>query len=216
MAKRKPGPRPEPRSFYPLPDTEGIAPELATTSPDYGVEDRAGVLNFTREITVHEVDLLLHLAAQMQIRFPDGAPHFTEEQMRQISGRMAFTYPTNWSIPEIGPAFDTQGLAEYWSVSTARVRRQVAAGTVFALKIKGRYLYPVFQLDAVGRVSRKFFDLVALVRPTFTDDFEMATWLATWPTKPSPARLLSTGHIDDAFERAHARCAESASKGDSQ
>jgi hypothetical protein len=202
VAKRQPGPRPEPRDFYPAPATEGVAPDLAATSPDNGAEDQAGALNFTRDITEHEINLLLHLAAQMQARFPDGAPHFTEEQMRQISGRMVFAYPTNWTIVEIGPAFDTRSLAEFWSVSPAQVRRRVAAGTVFALKIRGRYLYPDFQLDPVGRVSRRFFDLVALVRPTFTDDVELATWLSTWPSQPSPARLVSIGKIDEAFERA--------------
>jgi hypothetical protein len=202
VSKRQPGSRPEPRSFYPLPDPEGVAPDFAVTSPDDGIQDRAGVLKFTREMTLHEVDLLLHLAAQLQIRFPDGPPHFTEEQMRQISGRMVFAYPTNWTIVEIGPAFDTRSLAEFWNISPAQVRRRVAKGTVFALKIRGRYLYPDFQLDAAGRVSRKFFELVALVRPTFTDEIELAKWLSTWPMQPSPARLLSTGNVDEAFERA--------------
>jgi hypothetical protein len=207
--KARIGPKPEPRSLG------GRRPDvdiLAASDPEDAAADEStsaevGPIKFTREPTEHEVRLLLHIAAHMQIRFPNGAPHFTDEQMAEISGRMVFAYPTNWTIVEIGPAFDTKSLAEFWNVSPAKVRRRVADGTVFALKINGRYLYPDFQLDPVGRVSRKFFELVALVRPTFEDDAEMAQWLSAWPTQPSPAHLLASGRSDEAFARAHEQLA---------
>jgi hypothetical protein len=204
VPKRAQGPKPQ--DIYLRDLRPGGSPDAhGADASNLAIDGGERRLEFTREVTKNELLLLAHIAAALQKRFPEGAPGFTDEQLAQASGRMTFTYPTNWSIAEVGPCFETKSLAEWWKVTPERVRRRVANGTVFALKMKGRYLYPAFQLDAGGRVSRKFFELVALVRPTFSDDFEMAKWLAEWPTKPSPARLLSTGRTDEAFERANER-----------
>jgi hypothetical protein len=119
VAKRQARPRPEPRSYYPPLDTEDVAPEVAATSPDDQVEDQAGVLNFTRGVTAHEVRLLLHIAAQLQIRFPDGAPDFSEEQWRRIGRRAVFAYPTNWKGSTPGASL-REARAEYELSSVMR------------------------------------------------------------------------------------------------
>jgi hypothetical protein len=181
------------------PETEERGPFNTGADPAASSPGPAGSI---RDPTAEELRFLAYVLAAIRERFPDGLPDFTDEEWRSISGRMAFTYPTNRSVPEIGPAFDTRSLAKFWDIPASTLLRRVADGTVFALKIKGRYLYPDFQLDPVGRVSGSLFDLIDVVRAFFDDDVQMAAWLSRWPTQPSPAHLLATGKPDQAFARA--------------
>jgi hypothetical protein len=212
---RTPKPQPEPEDLPPgfLPRSSDLTiqdPNDHDSAEDDdasagGCSDEGGdkeVPEVVRGITASELALLTGLARQLQRKFPAGMPTFTPEQIEQITGRMVTTYPTNWSIPGIGPCFDSAGLAAYWQVSPQTIRRRVVAGALFALKTdRGRYLYPEFQLDEDGHVIPQLFDLITEVRPKFPTEFEMVKWLIAWPITPSPVQLLRRGDLVAALAR---------------
>jgi hypothetical protein len=170
------------------------------TQPETIPSDREGI---ARPMTAAEISLLVELAVQLQVRFPEGMPTFTAERTYQLARKMLDAYPAIWSVPEIGPAYDAAGLARYWGMSERTVRRRVSSGELFAIKAaRGRYLYPSFQFGADMTVLPGLFDLIAAVRVAIPDSNAIATWLATRPTQPSPADLLFTGDVIAALDRA--------------
>ena len=116
---------------------------------------------------------------------------------------MLDTYPANWTIPAIGPAYDTAGLARYWGVGRSTIGRRVASGNLSALTDdRGRYFYPAFQFDKTGEVMSAIFDLIAAIKPAIADLIDIATLIATRPSESSPADLLFNGNVEAALDRA--------------
>ncbi|HEX4402873.1 MAG TPA: hypothetical protein VHZ98_16245 [Galbitalea sp.] len=181
------------------PPTVDLAAEQPTKA-EMIPSDREGI---SRPMTAAEISLLVELAVQLQVRFPDGMPTFTAERTYQLAGKMLDAYPADWSIPEIGPAYDAAALARYWGMSERTVRRRVTTGELFAITTaRGRYLYPSFQFGADMTVLPGLFDLIAAVRVAIPDYNAIAIWLATRPTQPSPAGLLFSGDVTAALDRA--------------
>lgn len=114
---------------------------------------------------------------------------------------MLDAYPTQWIIQEIGPAFDTAGLAKYWGISERTLRRRITAGTVFALKsARGWWLIPDLQLDLNGAVHPGILDLLAQATELMGGDpFAAARWILT-TTEPAPITHIRRGNLDRALE----------------
>jgi hypothetical protein len=194
------------------PEPQPLPPDLVPASAELRLADVPdNALNtpcdddgddLPRKPTASELDLLVRVAVGLQKRFPKGMPAYSPNELRDYSGRMVSTYPSNWSIAGVtGGCFDTAGLAAWLQISPTPIRRRVAAGTIFTPRINRRNFFPSFQFDVDGTVVPNLFELIDHVRPVFTDDVEMAGWLSRWPMEPSPAALLRDGNRDAAFAR---------------
>jgi hypothetical protein len=67
---------------------------------------------------------------------------------------------------------------------------------------KAAYVYPEFQFDSNGNVVSGLLDLTVVLAPRLPDPWDLARWLTTPPTDPSPIQLLRAGETAAALERA--------------
>jgi hypothetical protein len=159
---------------------------------------------WVREMTPFEIELLVTLARKIQRRYPHGLPTWTPPEVEAITDMMIDTYPDAGVIDDIiGLAFTTAGLARYWERSPASIRRLAKTGKLLALKTaSGAYVYPDFQIDSHGDVVAGLFEVINALGDTIADPWDVARWLATAPTQPSPIQLLRTGNLAVALARA--------------
>jgi hypothetical protein len=157
-----------------------------------------------REMTPFEIELLVALARKIQRRYPDGLPTWMPPEVEAITDKMIDTYADAGVVDDIiGLAFTTAGLARYWGRSPASIRRLAKTGKLLALKTaNGAYVYPDFQLDNHGNVVAGLFEVINAIGNTIADPWDIARWLATAPTQPSPIQLLRTGNLTVALARA--------------
>ena len=113
----------------------------------------------------------------------------------------------------VGPVYSTRALERMWGVSRAAISKRATTGTLFALKVEGMNVFPLFQFD--GHEVRK--DVVEITREMARagiDPFTIAAWMRTpLPDRTgggvaSPVDLVAQGRSeivwDAARQAAHA------------
>lgn len=84
---------------------------------------------------------------------------------------------------ELGPFYDTNGLARWWSVSRQALADRVRRGTLLACRTAdGHLVYPAFQFARDGAVRPGILEAIAVFARHEVDGWTVAVWLTT----PSP------------------------------
>jgi hypothetical protein len=104
----------------------------------------------------------------------------------ELAGRMVATLPAvaNPLDVELGPFYDTSGLATWWGVSRQALADRVRRGTLLACRTAdGHLLYPSFQFARDGSVRAGIVDALSVFARHGIDGWTAAVWFTT----PSPA-----------------------------
>ena len=120
-----------------------------------------------------------------QIESRGGAPDDLGDP-DELASRMVASLPTA-AHPldvELGPFYDTTGLAGWWGVSRQALSDRVRRGTLLACRTAdGHLLYPSFQFARDGSVRAGILDALSVFARHGVDGWTAAVWLTT----PSPA-----------------------------
>jgi hypothetical protein len=105
---------------------------------------------------------------------------------RELVGRMLSALPSA-AHPldvELGPFYDTTGLAGWWGVSRQALADRVRRGTLLACRTAdGHLLYPSFQFARDGSVRAGIVDALSVFARHGVDGWTAAVWFVT----PSPS-----------------------------
>ena len=130
--------------------------------------------------------LVAAFAEELELRDPDGlmlAGHTDDAELlvRAVTARVLNA--AVWET-ELGPVYDTDGVAQILGGDQAPVSRQaVSKRKLLALRTgSGKVVYPAFQFDEDGSVVSGVADVVKTLEPT-----QLSPWtLASWFTSPEP------------------------------
>lgn len=81
---------------------------------------------------------------------------------------------------QLGPFYDTTGVASWLGVSRQALGDRVRRGTLLACRtLDGHLLYPAFQFSRVGEVRPGVLEVIGLMARHGVDGWTTATWLTT-------------------------------------
>ena len=94
----------------------------------------------------------------------------------------------------IGPVYSTKALEAMWSVTRAAVSKKVRDKRIFALKVSGASIFPLFQFDGID-VRQDILEVVRLLEDVGIDNWTIAAWLRT-PVASDEAGRTPIGLLD--------------------
>ncbi|MCQ9368556.1 hypothetical protein NQ036_09945 [Brevibacterium sp. 91QC2O2] len=104
----------------------------------------------------------------------------------------------------IGPVYSTKALTSMWDISREAVSKKAKKHQLFAIKVEGDNLFPLFQFS--GDSVRSDVLAVANVFREVVDPATIALWIMTPlagdEQKRTPLGLLDNGHLEDALAAA--------------
>jgi hypothetical protein len=94
----------------------------------------------------------------------------------------------------VGPVYSTRALEQMWGVSRAAISKRATSGTLFALKVEGVNVFPLFQFDG-HEVRRDVVEITREMARSGVDPFTIAAWMRT-PLPVSSDAMASSSPVD--------------------
>lgn len=117
-------------------------------------------------------------------------------------------FSVSWAFwdRKVGPFFDDIGVMNVAALTTDELQTSRHFGDILALEVDDHdFLYPTFQFGDRGELLPRLRDVVQVLRPSMSDEWDIALWLRTASNRldgRSPARLLQLGQAPIAISAA--------------
>lgn len=95
-----------------------------------------------------------------------------------VAAAMLDAIPATHPFEELGPFYDTAGVARWLGITRQALHQKVKAGQVLALTTgNGQRVYPAWQFSPDGRPLTGLVDLLRVLNPAAADPWTVAVWL---------------------------------------